>query len=40
MQQQIEIVTPPRTRLDDLEGDLRAWRAATGEAVAASRVAS
>jgi carboxylate-amine ligase len=33
-QEQIEIVTPPRTRLDDLEGDLRAWRAATGEAIA------
>jgi glutamate---cysteine ligase / carboxylate-amine ligase len=33
-QQQIEIVTPTRTRLDDLEGDLRGWRAATGEAVA------
>jgi carboxylate-amine ligase len=33
-QEQIEIVTPPRTRLDVLEGDLRAWRAATGEAIA------
>src|SRR3954451_21614476 len=32
MQQQVEIDTPPRTRLDDLVRDLRAWRAATGDA--------
>lgn len=31
-QQQIEIDTPPRTKVDDLAADLRAWRAATGAA--------
>jgi len=31
-QQQVEIDTPPRTRLEDLVTDLRAWRTATGEA--------
>jgi glutamate---cysteine ligase / carboxylate-amine ligase len=31
-QQMIEIDTPPRTEVDDIERDLRAWRAATGGA--------
>ena len=33
-QQQLEIDTPPRTGLADLDRDLRAWRAAAGEAAA------
>ncbi len=33
-QQQLEIDTPPRTGLADLERDLRVWRAAAGQAAA------
>jgi carboxylate-amine ligase len=32
--QQLEVDTPPRTRLADLERDLRAWRRAAGDAAA------
>jgi carboxylate-amine ligase len=32
--QQLEVDTPPRTRLADLERDLRAWRTAAGDAAA------